>query len=76
MNGCSLLMLHNFLNSIKQAIADLSEPPAPVDLGPPLGSASLDSQFGFAWESPRIAQVADISVCFIGHAGWPRTEHK
>ena len=30
MNGWSWLMLHNFLNHLKQATASLREPPAPV----------------------------------------------
>ena len=29
---------------------------------------SLDSQFGFDWESPSPAQVAAIPDCFIAHA--------
>ena len=40
-----------------------------------LAAASLDSQLGFAWESPGPAQVAAISDCFIAQAGWPQAEH-
>ena len=39
-------------------------------------TASLVSKFGFAWESPRPAQVAAISYCFIAQAGWLWAEHR
>ena len=48
-------MLHSFLNPLKQATAGLSEPQALA-----LAAANLDSQLGFAWESPSPAQTAAI----------------
>ena len=36
-----------------------------------LAAASLDSQFGFTWESLSPAYVATITDCFIAQAGWP-----
>ena len=41
-----------------------------------LGATSLDSQLGFAWETPSPALVAVISDCFIAHAGWPWAKHR
>ena len=35
--------------------------------GPAIAAASLDSQLGFAWESPSPAQEAVMS----DQAGWP-----
>ena len=41
-----------------------------------LAAVSLDSQLGYAWESPSPAQVATISDCFIAQAGWPQAKHR
>ena len=41
-----------------------------------IAAASLDSQLGFAWESPSPPQVAAISDCFIAQAGWLWAKHK
>ena len=81
MNGWSWLLLHNFLNFLKQSTTSLSEPPVPILLGkwPPglaLAAASLASQFEFIWEPPSPAQAAAISDYFIVQAGWPRAEHR
>ena len=50
-------MLHSFLNPLKQATAGLSEPQALA-----LAAANLDSQLGFALESPSPAQIAAFSI--------------
>ena len=80
LNGCSWLMLHNFLNSIKQSTAGLSKLLALISLlsdpDPALAAVSLDSHLSFAWESPSQAQVAAISDCFIAQAGWPQAKHR
>ena len=59
------------LNPLKEATAGLSEPP-----GPTLVSISLDSLLGFTWESPRPAQVAAISACFIAQAECSQAKHR
>ena len=41
-----------------------------------LAAASLDSQLGFAWESPSPARVAAISDCFIAQAGQQQAKHR
>ena len=41
-----------------------------------LAAAKLESQLVFTWESPSPAQVAAISDCFVGYAGWPLAEHR
>ena len=41
-----------------------------------LAASSLESQLGFAWESPSPAQVAVISDCFIPQAEWPWAKHR
>ena len=71
MNGGSWLMLHNFLNPLNPVTSGLSVAPG---LAP--AAASLDSQLGFAQESPSPAQVAVISDCFIPRAGWPWPKHR
>ena len=45
------------------------QPPYLLLNGPRFGtnSTSLDSQFGFAWESPNPAQIADFSDCFSSY---------
>ena len=73
-------MLHNFLNPTKQATAGLSEPlPSYLLLSDPglaLGAGSLDSQLGFAWESPSPAQVAAISDCSDTSGRVPGAKHR
>ena len=70
MNGWYRLMLHNFLNLLKQAKNGLSEPQQGT-------SSSLPrSRLGFTWESPSPALVAAISDCFIAQVGWPQAKHR
>ena len=73
-------MLHNFLNPLKQATVNLSEPSAPMLLvkvapGLALAAASLDELLGFTWESRSPVQLATISDSFIAQAEWPQAKY-
>ena len=78
MNGWSWLMLHNFLNLLKQATSGLSELPAPMPLAKWPDTSSSQPKFiaflylGISKPSIRTA----ISDCFITQAGWPWTKHR
>ena len=69
MNDWSWLILHNFLNPIIQATADLSEPPVPIPLAkwpqaPALAAASLDSQLGFTWEAKPSTSSSHLRLLY------------
>ena len=44
--------------------------------GAALATANLDSQFGFAWESPSLAHSSSHLIAFIAQAGWPWAKHR